>query len=101
MKHLNGKYYVEDKTHIILQTANIILGEQKEPKKLRTQYQVIKYTIIGRIQKVINNEKDELEVKPYPKKKIKQKVENPKTQNLINATIARIVNLLLINKNFK
>ena len=70
MKYLNGKYYVEvkDKRYKIHPTENIILRERKEPKSLRTQYQVINNTKIRRNQRVIKDEDGNLIVKSYPKK---------------------------------
>ena len=44
-----------------------ILGEQNLPKSLGTQNQVNKFTQIRKYQKFIQNEKDEIEIKPYPK----------------------------------
>ena len=46
MKYLNNKYYVEDKKYTTHPTENIILSERKEPKRLKTQYQVIDDTKI-------------------------------------------------------
>ena len=78
MKYLNGKYYVEvkDKKYKIHPTENIILRERKEPKSLRTQYQVINDTKIRRNQKVIKDDKGKLTVKSYPKKE-KEKPQEP------------------------
>ena len=66
------------KNILFIQPQLLYWENKKNLKKLRTPYHVTKYIITGRIQKVDNNEKDELEIKHYPKKKIKQRVENPK-----------------------
>ena len=71
MKYLNGEYYVEVKDHRypIHPTENIILRKRDPPSSLRTQYQVQNETQIGRNQKVIKNDSDQLIVKNYPKNK--------------------------------
>ena len=76
MKSLNGEYYVEVRDHRykIHPTENIILRKQDQPKSLRFQYQVQNETQIGRNQKVIKNDRDELIVKNYPKNKSKQTI---------------------------
>ena len=51
--------------------------KEKEPKSLRTQYQVINDTKIRRNQKVIKDDKGKLTVKSYPKKE-KEKPQEPK-----------------------
>ena len=56
MKYLNNKYYVEvkDKKYTTHPTENIILSERKEPKRLKTQYQVIDDTkITKKIKKLL------------------------------------------------
>ena len=65
MKYLNGNNYfeVKDEQNWIGLTENIFLGLQKEPKFLRTQYQVQNKTQIRKYQKVIENDNDELVVK--------------------------------------
>ena len=72
MKFLNGQYYAEvtDHRYKLYPTENTILGRLEEPKSLRTQYQVQKITQIGRNQKIIRKNNDELEVKIYPKNKL-------------------------------
>ena len=74
------KYYVEvkQKRYIIHPDEKSLLREWKEPKYLRNQYQVIIETQTRQNQKVIKFQNDELEVKPYPKKKVKQEFEKPK-----------------------
>ena len=69
MKYLNGEYYVEVKDHRykIHPTENFILRLRDEPKSLRTQYQVKNETQVGRNQKVIKNDNDQLVVKNYSK----------------------------------
>ena len=71
MKYLNGEYYVEKKDHRyrIHPTENIILRKRNPPTSLRTQYQVQNETQIGRNQKVIKNDNDELIIRNYPKNK--------------------------------
>ena len=54
--------------YVIHSTETSILREGEEPNWLRTQYQVINHTKVGRNQEVIKNENDELGVKPSPKK---------------------------------
>ena len=46
MNYMHGKYYVEakEKRDIIHPNEENILGERKEPKILKTQYQVINET---------------------------------------------------------
>ena len=46
-----------------------MLGERDTPKSFRTQYQVHFETQIGKNQKVIRNDNDELIVKNCPKNK--------------------------------
>ena len=65
------------KRYIIQPDENIISRERKEPKILRIQCQVEKYTQTRRNQKVIENGNKLLEVKFYPKKG-KPKIEKPK-----------------------
>ena len=66
MKYLSGKNYVEEKDkRNIIPLENIILREREERKSLRTHNQVINDTMIRKNQKVIGNQKDDLEVKPY------------------------------------
>ena len=79
MEYLNNIYYTEvkDKRYIILPIENIILPEREEPKFLRTQYQRTNETQMRRNQNFINFQHDELEVKPYPKKK--KNIEKPTT----------------------
>ena len=79
MKYLDGNYYVEVKDHRyrIHPTEEIILRKRDPTTSLRTQYQVQNETQIGRNQKVIKNENDQLVVKNYPKnKKIKNRIFN-------------------------
>ena len=66
MKYLNGNCYVEvqDKRYKLLPSENILLGEPKEPKSRGTQHQEINDPK-NRNQKVIKDENDELQVKPY------------------------------------
>ena len=104
MKYLNGKEYVEvkDKEYIIHPTDNIILKNEKKPKRLRTHYQVINNTQIRKNQKVIKKENNELEVKPDPKRKRKkhkvmlnvQAVDNAIGLNLTKVTVIKILKLL-------
>ena len=74
MNYLNDQYYLEVKDHRYKNhpTENIILRLREEPKSLRTQYQVQNDTQMRKNQKVIKNDKDELIVKNYPKKKNNQ-----------------------------
>ena len=84
MKYLNGECYVEVKGHRykIHPTENIILRKRNPPTSLRTQYQIQNGTQIGRNQKVIKNDNDQLIVKNYPRNKQpiiqKQKFNLPK-----------------------
>ena len=79
MEYLIVNIYVENKGkgNLIHSDENILLGERRAPKSLRIQNQVIYDSKIGRNQKVIRNQKDELEFKSYLKKIIK-KVEKAK-----------------------
>ena len=81
MKFLIGQYYVKvkDKRYRIHPTENNILRELDPPKSLRTQNQVQNETQIRKNQKVIRNEKNELEVKNYPKNK--QPIQKPKIKS--------------------
>ena len=74
MNDLNGINYTEakDKSYVILANGDIILRERARPKFLRTQYPNIDDTKSRRNQKVIKNGNDDLEVKSYPKNKIKK-----------------------------
>ena len=74
MKYLNSEYYVEVKDHRykIHPTENIILRKRNPPISLRTQYQVQNETQIGKNQKVIKNDNDQLVIKNYSKIKNKQ-----------------------------
>ena len=83
MKYLNGEYYVEVKDHRfkIHPTENIILRKRDPPTSLRTQYQVQNETQIGKNQKVIKDNNDELIVKNYPKNKQAIQQPNFKTPN--------------------
>ena len=76
MKYLNDEYYVEVKDHRykIHPTENIVLRKRDPPNSLRTQYQVQNETEIGRNQKIIKNDNDQLVVKNYPKNKNKQTI---------------------------
>ena len=61
----------------------MILTVRNEPKHLRTRYQVTNYTQIGKNLKVRKNQKDDLGVKFYPKRKSNKKqnfVEKPKLE---------------------
>ena len=71
MKNLNGKWYVKvkDEQYIFHPDQNKILRKCKEPKSLRTYFQVLNRTNNRRIQKVIKIDNDDFEVKIYPKKK--------------------------------
>ena len=71
MKYLDDNFYVEVKDHRfkIHPTENITLLERDPPTSLRTQYQVQNETQIGRNQKVIKNDNDQLVVKNYPRNK--------------------------------
>ena len=62
MKYLNGEDYVEVKDHRykIHPRKNIILRKRDPPTSPRTQYQVQNETQIGRNQKVIKNDNDQL-----------------------------------------
>ena len=78
--YLNIKCYVEVKgkrygNHPL---QKFILEERKEPKSLGTQSQVMNDIKKGTNQKLINNGSDELEIRQYPKNKIKQKIGKPK-----------------------
>ena len=68
MKFLDGNYYVDvkDKRYRIHPTEKIVLKLRKEPKSLRTQYQVQHDTQIRKNQKVIKNDNDQIIVKNYP-----------------------------------
>ena len=90
MKYLNGEYYVEVKDHLykIHPTEIIILRKRDPPTTLRTQYQVQNETKIGRNQKVIKNDNDQLLVKKTIPKTIIQLFNN---RNL-NHQIALLVN---------
>ena len=71
MKYFIVQYYVQKKDHREKSqpSENIILRLRKEPKFLRTQYQVQNEIQIRKNQKVFKNDNDELKVKSYPKKK--------------------------------
>ena len=71
MKYLNGQNYVEveDHRYKIHPTEKTILQKRDPPTSLRTQYQVQNETQIGKNQKVIKNDNDQLVVKKYPKNK--------------------------------
>ena len=71
MKYLNGEYYVEVKDHRCKShpTEKIILRKRDPPISLRTQNQVQNETQIGRNQKVIKNDNNQLLVENYPKNK--------------------------------
>ena len=71
MKSLKGQYYVEVKDHRykVHPTENIILRKRDPLSSLGTQYQVQNNTQIGKNQKVIKNDTDELIVMNYPKNK--------------------------------
>ena len=71
MKNLNKKFYVEIKNDVNFIQMKIIISE-KPPNSLRTGNQKFDETQMKRNQKLIKNEVDELGVKAYPKKKIKQ-----------------------------
>ena len=58
-----------DKRYIIHPFENIILRQRKQPKNLRTHYQVKNGTKMGKDQKVSENITVELEVERYPKQK--------------------------------
>ena len=68
MKYLKGEYYVEVKDHRFKNhpTETIILRKRKPPTFLRTKYPVQNETQIGKNQRVIKNDKDEIIVKSYP-----------------------------------
>ena len=115
MKYLSGESYVEVKHHRykIQPTENIILRERDPPTSLRTQYQIQNETQIRKNQKVDENN-GKTEVRNYPKNKQtvvqQQQISNHQIvlvakevtgQNLIKATTAEIVTLLLTNKNMK
>ena len=88
MKFLNGNYYVEvgDHRYKIHPTEDNILRKRDPPKSLRTQYQVQNESQIGKNQKVIKNDNNELVIKIYPKNK--QPIQH---QNL-NHQIVLVVN---------
>ena len=71
MKYLNGEYYVEVKDHRyrLHPNENTILQIRDPPQPLITQYQVQNNTLMGRNQKVIKNDNDELVIKNYPENK--------------------------------
>ena len=71
MKYLNGEFYVEVKDHRykIHPTEFIILRKRDPPTSLRVQYQVQNETQTRKIQKIIQNDNDQLIVKNYPKNK--------------------------------
>ena len=95
MKYLNCEYYVEGKDHryIIHPTENILLGLRNEPKSLRTQYQFESETQIRRNKKVIKNDKNQIVVKNYPKKK------QPIIQQLPNCPSCKKNNWLEFDKS--
>ena len=78
-EYLNIKCYVgkKGKRYGNHPLQNFILEERKEPKSLRTQNQVMNDTKKGTNQKLINNGSNELEIRQYPKNKIKQKIGKP------------------------
>ena len=84
MKYLNGEYYVEVKGHRykIHPTKTILLRKRDPPLCLRTQYQVQIKTQIGKNQKAIRNDIDELLVKKIFLKTNNQSVDN-KNLNLL------------------
>ena len=69
MKYPKDSYYVEvnDHQYRIHPIDNILLRLRDPPKSPRIQNQVQKLTQVGKNQKVIKNETDELIVKNYPK----------------------------------
>ena len=92
MKYLDANFYVElkDQRYRIHPIENVILGLQKEPKGLRTQYQVQNETQIRLNQKVIKNDNDQLLIKNYPKKTTnfsKTKISNQQIVLLVNKII--------------
>ena len=50
----------------------------KNPQSLRTEYQVVNHTRIRKNQKVVKNENNKIELKPYPTTKKKETIEKPK-----------------------
>ena len=77
-KNLNKSYYAEVRNfYKNFSKENTIFRERKETKFLRTEHHVKKETKTGRNQEVIRNENEELEIKPYPKRK--KNIVNTKT----------------------
>ena len=74
MKKTDGKYYVEvkDYRYNIHPTGVFLLRKRKEPKSVKTDYQVQIETQNRKIQIVIQNENYQLEVKRYPERKNKR-----------------------------
>ena len=70
--------YVKDKRHFNHPIEFIILRERQEPKCSGTEHQVISETPIRENQNFFKTENDKSAVKQYPKKKIKQKIEQSK-----------------------
>ena len=70
MKYPIGKFYVEfkDKQDSKALTENVIFLLREEPPLLPIQYQLQNEK---KDQKLVKNDNDELEVKPYPKNKKK------------------------------
>ena len=71
------KLYTEVKKKNILFSPLKVLSYEKNSNFLRTQYQILIVNRIGKTQKVVQNGKYEIEVKPFPQKKIGQKIEQP------------------------
>ena len=71
MKTHDGQCYVEvkNKQYRTHPSENSIIRLRKEPKSLRTQYQMQSNTQIRKNQDVIKNKNDESVVKNYPKTK--------------------------------
>ena len=71
MNDLNGicNVEVEHKRYITHPNGNTIIRERKEPKNIRTQYQVHNETKMRKDQEVNKNDNNELEVKHYQKRK--------------------------------
>ena len=65
MKFLNGQYYVvvRDRRYKNHLTENIVLRKRDPPKCLRTHYRVQNETEIGKNQKVLRDDNDELVVR--------------------------------------
>ena len=78
MKYPIGKFYVEfkDKQDSKAPTEKVILLIREEPPLLRIQYQ-LQNEKNRKDQKLVKNDNDELEVKPYPKNKKNIFIENP------------------------